>query len=162
MEHWTQTPVIFNDAKTLRAFIHQDAWSSWGKERTVTLEDIRSFGALTDNQQWIHEDQERATREGPYSGLIAHGLLLVSLIPSLLPEEDYVVVGHSVRIVRGIDHLRLPAPVYLGETVHARVRLTNVRSAPSGKGTILTRAVEVWSTVGEKPAVVCSLELQYF
>jgi len=161
MEHWLQTPILYSDAEALSTFA-SSTWSSWGPARVVTHDDIHEFGLLTQNRQWIHEDAWRAERESPYGGLIAHGLLLVSLIPSLLPEESFVVVGHSVRIVRGIDQLRLLSPVFPSDTVHARVRLRDARPAPSGKGTILTRDVEVWSTTGAKPAVTCSLSLQYF
>ncbi|MBP9669488.1 MAG: MaoC family dehydratase N-terminal domain-containing protein [Candidatus Pacebacteria bacterium] len=139
-----------------------DQWSTWGPERPVTKETIQAFAHLTDNHQWIHEDAQRCTRESPYGGLIAHGLLLVSLIPGLLPPEGFTISGHRVRIVRAIEQLRLPSPVYPGDTVHARVRRLSAYTAPSGKGTVVERVVEVWSLAGAKPAVVCILRLQYF
>lgn len=154
--------VRFDDYEDLNRFSTRDEWSAWGPERLVSAAEINMFADLTDNHQWIHEDEERCNAESPYGGLIAHGLFLATLIPGLLPDEGFTIVGHKVKIVRGIDHLRLPSPVYAGERVHARVWGLKAYPAKSGKGTIVERGVEVWSVDGRKPAVTCLLRLQYF
>lgn len=136
--------------------------TEWGPERIVSRNDIDSFANVTNNFQWIHEDDERCARESPYGRVIAHGLLLVSLIPSLLPETQCRIIGHSVRIIRRIDTLRLPSPVFADERVHVRAHMVRAYPAPSGKGTIIERDVELWSLQGTKPAVTCRLSLQYF
>jgi len=139
-----------------------EKWSDWGRETFVTGRCIDQFAAVTDNHQWIHEDSDRIA-ESPYGARIAHGLLLVSLIPSLLPDEPFEMSGYRVRIVRGVDRLRLPSPVYVGDRIHARSRIRAVYAARSGKGTVIERDIEVWSSSGgEKPAVSCVLKLQYF
>ena len=153
--------VHFADAATLRSLITPE-WSEWGAERLITKADIKTFADLTDNHQWIHEDEARCVNESPYGALIAHGFLILALLPGLLPPEPFQVVGYRQRIVRGSDHFRFPAPIFPGDTVHTRVHLQEVRTSKNNRGTILFRDTEVWSTVGTKPAVVCSLQLQYF
>lgn len=49
----------------------------------VTQERIDAFAAATDDFQWIHVDPDRAARESPYRGTIAHGYLTLSLYPRL-------------------------------------------------------------------------------
>jgi len=47
---------------------------------------IDRFAASTGDQQWIHVDVERATRQGPFSSPIAHGYLSLSLTAAMLME----------------------------------------------------------------------------
>ncbi|MDQ2965930.1 MAG: dehydratase, partial [Chloroflexota bacterium] len=51
--------------------------SDW---REVTQEDINDFADLSGDHQWIHVDIERAKKESPFGGTIAHGNLTLSLI----------------------------------------------------------------------------------
>ena len=140
----------------------QNEWSKWGPAKYITGTLIENFADLTDNHQWIHEDHYRSEGE-PYNGQIAHGLLLVALIPRMLPD-DGDLPPHSVRVIRGIDRLRLPSPVYPRNFVHTRVRRIATYAAQSGKGTIIERDVEVWAKARTctKPAVACVLKMQYF
>lgn len=137
-------------------------WSDYGAGRVVSKGDIAAFGLLTQNEQWIHTDAARSRKESPYGDIIAHGLLILGLIPSLLPRESFQVVGYRQRIVRGCNVFRFPAPVYPGERVSARAKLLSVAGAASGKGTILTRAIEVKVEDRHVPAVTAELLLQYF
>ncbi len=154
--------VHFTDVDKISAYSTGSQWSEWGRSKLIPPETIRRFADLTCNHQWIHEDEVRCTRESPYGSLIAHGLLLVSFIPALLPKEDCMLWGYNVRVIRGIDRLRLPSPVYPSDSIHARVRRMKAYAAQSGKGTIIERDVEVWSQRGIKPAVACMLKMQYF
>ena len=44
---------------------------------------VNRFASATGDHQWIHVDPERAKRESPFGGPIAHGFLTLSLIPAL-------------------------------------------------------------------------------
>ena len=44
---------------------------------------VNKFADATGDHQWIHIDVERAKRELPTKGTIAHGYLTLSLIPFL-------------------------------------------------------------------------------
>ena len=162
MQHDANIAVRFDKPDAITQFSTGKTWSAWGTPRLITSEAVALFGDITDNHQWIHEDPIRCMRESPYRQQIVHGLLLIAWLPALLPHEGYGIVGNSVRIVRGIDRLRLPSPVYPDEFVRARVRNMRAYHAQSGNGTVIERDVEIWSLHGTKPAVACTLKLQYF
>jgi acyl dehydratase len=52
----------------------------------VTQEAINMFADATGDHQWIHVDVERAKRESPYGGPIAHGYYTISLAPVLVGQ----------------------------------------------------------------------------
>ena len=45
---------------------------------------IDAFAACTGDRQWIHVDVERARRESPFGGPIAHGYLTLSLVAAMI------------------------------------------------------------------------------
>lgn len=47
---------------------------------------IDGFADATGDHQWIHVDVERARKEMPGGKTLAHGYLLLSLLPRLMPE----------------------------------------------------------------------------
>lgn len=150
--------IDFMDVGFLQSQI-TSSWSEWGTERLITRSDIDAFGTLTDNHQWIHENDARCKTESLYGEVIAHGLFILTLLPSLLPPESFTLTSYTHRIVRG-GEWRFPAPVFVDDIVHARSRLLTVRLTQ--RGVVLMREIEVWSVNGLKPAVTCSLQLQYF
>lgn len=146
------------DVLGIRTFV-TPVWGEWGPQRVVSRGAVDTFSNLTDNHQWIHTDDTRCASESVYGQVIAHGFLILSLLPSLLPSEPFLITGHTHRIVRG-GEWRFPAPVFPENTVQARTRLTEVRRTK--RGTLLIREVEVWSSGNTKPVVTCILQLQYF
>ena len=53
---------------------------------TITQEQVNQFADATGDHQWIHVDPERAAKESPFGGAIAHGYLTLSLLPMLMPQ----------------------------------------------------------------------------
>ena len=47
---------------------------------------IDGFADATGDHKWIHVDVERARKEMPGGKTLAHGYLLLSLLPRLMPE----------------------------------------------------------------------------
>ncbi|RBJ71102.1 MaoC family dehydratase, partial [Pseudomonas sp. MWU12-2534b] len=47
---------------------------------------VAGFADATGDNEWIHVDPERARRESPFGGPIAHGFLTLSLIPALMAD----------------------------------------------------------------------------
>uniref|UniRef100_UPI00374CD3A7 MaoC family dehydratase n=1 Tax=Undibacterium sp. TaxID=1914977 RepID=UPI00374CD3A7 len=65
----------------LKSLIGQEvATSDWVE---ISQERINMFAEATGDLQWIHIDVERAKRESPFGGPIAHGFLTLSLLPML-------------------------------------------------------------------------------
>ncbi|HVF66450.1 MAG TPA: MaoC family dehydratase [Pyrinomonadaceae bacterium] len=89
--------------------------------KTITDDDVRAFAELTGDRNPVHLDEEyaAATRFGRR---IAHGMLGASLISAVLAGE--LPGPGSVYLSQT---LRFTAPVFLGDTVTARVTVTNVR-----------------------------------
>jgi acyl dehydratase len=99
--------------------------SSWFD---VTQERVDSFAQLTGDRQWIHVDPERAG-VGPYGGPVAHGMLLLALLPSVVTEV--VSVGNAALVVnKGITKARFAAAVHVGQQVRGRVTLASGRARP--------------------------------
>lgn len=89
--------------------------------QTISDADVRMFAELTGDHNPVHldEDYARATRFGRR---IAHGMLTASLISSVianeLPGEGTIYLGQTLQFV---------APVYLDDTVTARVTVLKLR-----------------------------------
>ena len=89
--------------------------------KTITDEDVRAFAELTGDRNPVHLDEAfaSATRFGRR---IAHGMLGASLISTVLASE--LPGPGSVYLSQT---LRFTAPVFLGDTVTARVTVRHVR-----------------------------------
>ena len=89
----------------------------------ITQEQVNTFADATGDHQWIHVDVERANRESPFGGPIAHGYLTLSLIPAMtfevVPSDEDAKMGVNY----GLDKVRFPAPVPVGSRVRARQKL---------------------------------------
>jgi len=100
-------------------------WFEIGQER------IDAFAAVTGDDQWIHTDPERARRESPFGGTIAHGHLTLSLAPRLL-RDILEVKGARILVNPGIERVRLRSPVHAGDRVRMRATVTKVREIKGG------------------------------
>ncbi len=113
---------------------------------TVTQEQIDGFADATGDHQWIHVDRERAA-EGPFGAPIAHGFLVLSLIPAIAPTIDLPV---RMGINYGLDRVRFTAPVRVGSRLRARAVLRGVKEAAGGVQ--LKSDVTIEMEGSEKPA----------
>ena len=127
---------------------------------TVSQDQINAFADATGDHQWIHVDVERARRESPFKGTIAHGYLTLSLAPSLLPEI-FRVEGARLGVNYGIEKMRLPAPVPAGARVRVLAELKDVRDMPGG-GARATFGLVFEIEGGAKPACVADAIYVYY
>jgi acyl dehydratase len=67
-------PIRYDDLDGLRAEITGE-FGPWSDPVEVTQDMIDRFAALTGDDEWINVDVERARRESPFGGPIAHGFL---------------------------------------------------------------------------------------
>jgi 3-hydroxybutyryl-CoA dehydratase len=89
--------------------------------KTITGEDVRAFAELTGDRNPVHLDEEYASTTR-FGRRIAHGMLGASLISTVLASE--LPGPGSVYLSQT---LRFTAPVYLDDTVTARVTIKHVR-----------------------------------
>jgi acyl dehydratase len=117
---------------------------------------IGQFADCTGDHQWIHVDVERATREGPFGGPIAHGYLTLSLVAAMLMEVGIIPPDASTGLNYGLDKVRFLAPVKAGARVRARVTL--ISAQPQDGGRVLLKLDCKLEIEGEaKPAVIAEV-----
>jgi acyl dehydratase len=130
-----------------------------GTSRWIEVDQARidEFARATGDHQWIHVDVDRATRESPFGGTVAHGYLTVALAAGLLPE--LLTVERSTRVINyGIDKLRLKEPVPAGSRLRVGGRIKHVREIGGG-GARVTFAVQ-WEVEGARRPV-CTADVVY-
>jgi acyl dehydratase len=152
------TEIRFDDIPSLEAQVAQGEFGPWGPEVSVDQALIDAFAELTGDRQWIHVDQARATAESPFGTTIAHGFLLLSLLPTLA-VQSVQIVGHASAANYGASRLRFIAPVPSGSHIHARGKLGAVEVKPTG--TLITSDVEITVVDAAKPAVLYGLQVLY-
>jgi acyl dehydratase len=81
---------------------------------TVDQNRIDQFAACTGDRQWIHVDVERARRESPFGGPIAHGYLTLSLVAAMVMEIGVIPPDAATGLNYGLDKARFIAPVKAG------------------------------------------------
>lgn len=123
---------------------------------TVDQERIDAFAACTGDRQWIHVDVERAKRESPFGGPIAHGYLILSLVAAMVTQLGVVPPDAASALNYGLDKVRFIAPVKAGARVRMRARLASAE--PQNGGRLLLKLQSTVEIEGEaKPAVVADL-----
>jgi len=114
---------------------------------------INQFADVTEDHQYIHIDQQRAA-ESYLGGTIAHGFLVLSLLPKLIEKSlitpDNIVMG----INYGFDKVRFLNPVRPGDKVRVTGEVVDIQD--KGDGRYLQKvAVTVEIKGQEKPAIFC-------
>jgi acyl dehydratase len=123
--------------------------SEW---REVTQEDINTFADLSGDDQWIHVDVERAKKESPFGGPIAHGNLTLSMIDGFRIEL-IEASGFQLGVNYGWNKIRFPAPVPAGGRVRGSAEVVSVDEIGGGWWQVVTRfTLEVEGS--EKPCFV--------
>ena len=129
----------------------QLGYSDWVE---VTQEQVNQFAEATGDHQWIHVDPERATKESPFGGPIAHGYLTLSLIPALVPQI-VDIEGFRMGVNYGTEKVRFPAPVPVGSRVRAGAMMES--ATPFDGGITMNLGVTVEIEGGTKPAMVATV-----
>ena len=117
----------------------------------VTQERVNLFADATGDHQWIHVDVERANKESPFGGPIAHGYLTLSLLVPLFLQV-LVVTDTAMGVNYGLNKVRFPAPVPVGSKVRLTARLQDVEEVAGGLQ--LTLAAVIEREGGDKPVCI--------
>jgi acyl dehydratase len=114
---------------------------------------IDAFASCTGDHQWIHVDAERAKRESPFRGLIAHGYLTLAMVAPLSMEIGVIPSDAAAGLNYGIDKVRFLAPVPAGARVRLRVALAGIE--PREGGQMIMKTLNTLEVEGsEKPALI--------
>ncbi len=90
---------------------------------TIDQQMIDRFADLTGDPQFIHTDPERAARETPFGGTIAHGFLTLSLASAFALDALPPRPGQRMGINYGFERVRFLTPVPAGSRVRGRFTL---------------------------------------
>jgi acyl dehydratase len=131
-------------------------YSEWVE---VTQERVNTFADATGDHQWIHVDVERATRESPFGGPIAHGYLTLSLGPMLFPQI-LRVEGISMAVNYGCEKVRFPSPVPVGAKVRLGGELVGVEAITGGAQVTVRFVFECDGS--SKPSCVAEVVFRYY
>ena len=137
--------------ETLAQFVGREIGvSPW---HVVDQAQIDEFADCTGDRQWIHVDVERAKRESPYGGTIAHGYLTLSLAATLSIEAGIIPKDAGAALNYGLDKVRFLTPVRAGARIRNRVTLSSVENKRHGRVLIaLQNTIEIEGE--DKPALV--------
>ncbi|HEX5152602.1 MAG TPA: MaoC family dehydratase [Parafilimonas sp.] len=115
--------IIIKSHKEFESYVGKELGvSNW---HLITQEQINKFAEATLDQQWIHTDPERAKTESPFKTTIAHGYLVLSLIPFLW-KQIVDVQNIKMEVNYGIEQLKFGEAVLVGSEVRCRVVLTSI------------------------------------
>jgi len=123
--------------------------SSWVK---VDQERINRFAEVTNDHQFIHVDPE-AAKLTPFGGTVAHGLLTLSLLPSMVYEVMPVPEGAKMSANYGYNKIRFVTPVRSGAEIRAHFTLLDYSEVKPGRWQQTTE-VTVEIAGEEKPALI--------
>jgi acyl dehydratase len=120
--------ITVTDLEQLRARVGEELGvSEW---HDVSQEAIDAFADVTGDHQWIHVDPQRATQT-PFGGTIAHGYYTLALHPKF-SAQLISFEGFEFAVNYGLNRVRFPAPLPVGNRVRMRMALVAVDEVLGG------------------------------
>lgn len=115
--------VIINSYQEFEQYVGKELGTS--DYLKITQDRINKFAEATLDYQWIHTDQERAKKESPFQNTIAHGYLMVSILPYLW---DQIIEVNNIKMLinYGIEKLKFNQPVVVDSEIRLRVSLASL------------------------------------
>jgi acyl dehydratase len=112
---------------------------------------INQFAAVTNDEQFIHTDPEKAATT-PFGSTIAHGFLTLALLPAMGGDVIPKLDGHVMSVNYGFEKLRFLSPVSAGSRVRGHFTLSSLDVRKPGEVTLLWE-VTIEIDGKEKPAL---------
>ncbi len=115
--------VIINSYQDFEQYVGKEIGTS--DYLKITQDRINKFAEATLDYQWIHVDEKRAKEESPFKSTIAHGYLMVSILPYLW---DQIIEVNNIKMLinYGIEKLKFNQPVIAGDEVRLNVKLASL------------------------------------
>lgn len=146
--------VFSSPAELIAATGSHLGYSDWHE---VDQRRIDLFAEATGDDQWIHVDAERAAA-GPFGGTIAHGFLMLSLLPLL--TEAFTVEGARMGVNYGLNRVRFTAPVRSGTRVRVGAEL--LEATQKGDALQITVRATVEAEDSDRPCCVAEHLSRYY
>lgn len=107
--------------------------------RTVTESDVVTFAGVSGDYNQIHTDAEFSAT-APFGQRVAHGLLCLSIASGLAMRTG--VLEGTVMAFREINEWKFIKPVFLGDTIHVEMEVTETKAIPRiGGGSVVITIV---------------------
>ena len=107
---------------------------------TVTEAHLVSWAGLTMDYYPLHMDEEYA-KTTIFRGRIAHGPLIFSMAIGLMYLSG--IYGDSIVAWLGVENMKLPAPVRIGDSIRVRARVSGKRETKNSERGVTTFHWEV-------------------
>lgn len=151
-------PLFVRNPQSLKELVGQEIGvTEWFH---VTQERIALFAEATEDRQWIHLDQARASEESPYGATIAHGFLTLSLLSHFMKTAIQIQNGVRLAVNYGLNRVRFPAAVRANSRIRARVSLLGVKELPDSIEATFAMTIETEQS--EKPACAAEWIVRYY
>ncbi len=145
------------DLAALRALVGAQPFvSPW---REVSAASVQGFADATGDHQWIHIDAERARRESPFGGPVAHGFLTLSLVPVLLAGT--VKMHQRMGVNYGLNRVRFTSPVPVGAKLRGRFGVKEVSDVEGGGAQVVWN-VTLEAEGSERPACIAEFISRHY
>jgi acyl dehydratase len=144
-------------AAELKAAEGQDEYVSEWLE--IDQPRVNKFADATNDHQWIHIDVERAKKESPFGGPIAHGFLTLALIPMWL--EQCVPMQQKMGVNYGMNKVRFMSPVPVGAKLRARFVVGTVTDVEAGGVQVIWR-VTLEKEGSDKPVCIAEFITRHY
>ena len=117
--------------ETMQAAIgEENGVSEWFE---VTQKDVNTFADVTRDHQFIHIDEEKASKT-PFGGTIAHGFLTLSMLSHFAEKGCGIWMENAnMGINYGFDKVRFIHPVRVGSRVRGRSKLLSAEEKSPGQ-----------------------------
>jgi len=125
--------------------------------RAISQDEVNVFGKITDDEQWIHTDPDRAA-EGPFGATIAHGYYTLSLSSSMVMQLLEVTDADSI-INYGLNRVRFPSAVPVGSRVRGTATVAAVEDVKGGAQAIVELTIDVEGA--SRPSCVAEMVIRY-
>jgi len=108
---------------------------------TITEAHLVQWGHLTLDLYPLHMDETFA-RKTEFGERIAHGPLIFSLGVGMITSTGFY--GDSVMAWLGVENMRIPGPVFIGDTIQTKGTVLKKRESSKPDRGLITMAYEIF------------------
>jgi acyl dehydratase len=128
-------------------------WEEWevgrtfvSAGRTVTEADLVIYSGLSGDYNPLHTDEEYC-RTTEFGTRIAHGPLVYAIAAGLVFRLH--LYDDTLIAFLGFENLKFTRPVKIGDTIHARLEVTETRETSKPDRGVMKRKLQVVNQKGE-------------
>lgn len=104
--------------------------------RTVTETDLVTFCMLSGDWNPIHSDEE-FSRASHFGRRVVHGVFGIALLTGLMDRAGWFAT--SAIAMLGLQEWQFPRPMFVGDTLHCRLEITELRLTSTGDRAVVGR-----------------------